>query len=1190
MDKSAIKSFAVESRRKMVENVKYQASLIGITANEIKEPISKAKGMETYNFGSGTYSIYDKDIERRKSLVKEIKNKGFDNVIEEVAYTWFNRIIAIRFMEVNDYLPTRTRVLSSETEGKIEPDIVTDALDLDMDLGYSPEDKDLIIKLMDENKLDDLFQFLFIKQCNKLNDILPGLFEETDDYLELLLNISFTSEDSVVRQLIDSIPEEDFTNQVEIIGWLYQYYISEKKDQVINLNKKKNIKKEDIPAATQLFTTDWVVKYMVDNSLGRYWIERNPNSSLKNCLEYYLDEAKQDNEIQNKLEKIRSENVNIEELTLFDPCMGSGHILVYAFEVFFEIYKELGYLERDIPELILKNNIFGLDIDDRAYQLAYFAVLMKARKYDRNILKKRIVPNVFSIQESGNITNDVIEFIRKHDENIVNDVIYLKEIFKSGKEFGSLIQVKNINWIELRQSLNSILSKSKSTLVNVGITDIINNELLALVNQAELLSKKYFAVVTNPPYMNKFEKNLKEFTRKYYKDYSRDLFSMFIYRNFDFCKKYGYNALMTPFVWMFIKNFENLRNYIINNKSISSLIQLEYSAFSEATVPICTFVLSNFDDNYEGTYLKLSEFTGGMDVQKEIVLKIISGDETLNNNNKFITNQTNFNKIPGSPIAYWAENDLINAFEKGINLKQIGDTRQGMATSDNKRFLRLWHEVSYDKIGFDCKNAEEAVSIKKKWYPYNKGGSFCKWWGNQDYLINYENNGYELIEYATKLYKSPTRSIRSISEYFKICISWSKISSGKSAFRYYPNGFLFDAAGCSIFFDNDKYINYILCLLNSNVTNALLSLISPTINYEVGHIASLPVIFNDKYLDEINQLAIRNINICKNDWDDYETSWNFVKHPLLKFNGNLEENYLSWVNFKKQQFELLKQNEITLNNIFSVIYNVKIDCNVEDKFISMKDITYENTIKSFISYVVGCMFGRYSLDNEGLIFAGGDFNLKNYHKFIPDDDNIIPILDTEYFEDDIVGKFIEFIKICFGDNSLEENLDFIANALNKKGKTNREILRNYFLNDFFKDHAKTYKKCPIFWQFDSGKQNAFKCLIYMHRYDSGIVARVRTDYLHKTQKAIEESLDHCESIISRSTNKSELKQARKDKDKFIKQLNEIKDYDEVLAHIAHQQIEIDLDDGVKNNYAKFQNVEIAISGQKTKKVNLLKKI
>ena len=1184
MDKTILKNFAVNSRNKLIEDTIYRLSLLGITEDEIQDPI-EANGMQTFQIGGTNFSIYDDDINKRKEIIEDIESKGFNNFVEEVAYTWFNRIIAIRYMEVNNYLPTKTRVLSSETEGKIEPDILTDALDIDLD--YTQEEKELIFKLKDENKLDELFRFLFIKQSNKLNEILPGLFKTTNDSLELLLNISFTSEESVVRQLIDTIPEEDFTKQVEIIGWLYQYYISEKKNQVININKS-NIKKEDIPAATQLFTTDWVVKYMVDNSLGRYWIERNPNSSLKKHLEYYFGEAQQDEETQRKLDEIRSKNISVEELTFFDPCMGSGHILVYAFDVFFEIYKELGYLERDIPELILKNNIFGLDIDDRAYQLAYFAVLMKARKYDRKILQKGIVPNVYAIQESGNITDSIIEFIQKHNEKIVNDVIYLKEIFESGKEFGSLIQVKNIDFNNLRTSLNEIIDKSKSTLTDINITNIISNDLMALINQAELLSKKYSAVVTNPPYMNKFEKNLKDFAKKNYKDYSKDLFSMFIYRNFDFCNEYGYNALMTPFVWMFIKNYENLRKFIINNKSISSLIQLEYSAFSEATVPICTFVLSNFDKNYAGTYLKLSEFTGGMDVQKEKVLQIIKGDEILNDKNKYIIKQFNFDKIPGSPIAYWIDDNLIACFNN-TKLESLANVKQGLATADNNRFLRYWWEVDFNNIGFSSINCEDSKNTNKKWFPYNKGGDYRKWWGNQEFVVNWENDGYEIRNII-----GPNGRVRSKAQntqfYFHKSLSWSKISSGKVAFRYYPNGFIFDVAGCSVFLDK-KNINYIFGFLNSNICGDILDLISPTLNYEVGHVASLPIIFDESKQNEIENLVITNINIEKEDWDENETSWNFKSHPFVFFKGDsLSEKYNFWQKYKTNQFNYLKTNEEKLNKLFYDIYNVDGDHEIEDKYISLNKNDLKKDIESIISYSVGCMFGRYNLNQGGLCFAGGEFDLNNYHNFIPDDDNIIPVLDTAYFDDDIVGYFTKFIEECFGKEKLEENLDFIAKVLSNSSKPSREVLRDYFLKNFFNSHKKIYKKHPIYWQFSSGKENGFNCLIYMHRYEPSLVAKIRTDYLHKTQKAIEQRIANTNTIINNSTSKQEVANITKEKVKLQKQLKETQEYDELLAHIANQNIEIDLDNGVKFNYELFQNIEIKKEGKKSKKLNLLKKI
>ena len=1183
MDKTILKNFAVNSRNKLIEDTIYRLSLLGITEDEIQDPI-EADGMQTFQIGGTNFSIYDDDINKRKEIIEDIESKGFNNVVEEVAYTWFNRIIAIRYMEVNSYLPTKTRVLSSETEGKIEPDILTDALDIDLD--YTQEEKELIFKLKDENKLDELFRFLFIKQSNKLNEILPGLFKTTNDSLELLLNISFTSEEGVVRQLIDTIPEEDFTKQVEIIGWLYQYYISEKKNQVININKS-NIKKEDIPAATQLFTTDWVVKYMVDNSLGRYWIERNPNSSLKKHLEFYLGEAQQDEETQRKLDEIRSENILIEELTFFDPCMGSGHILVYAFDVFFEIYKELGYLERDIPELILKNNIFGLDIDDRAYQLAYFAVLMKARKYDRKILQKGIVPNVYAIQESGNITDSIIEFIQKHDEKIVNDVIYLKEIFESGKEFGSLIQVKNIDFNNLRTSLNEIIDKSKSTLTDINITNIISNDLMALINQAELLSKKYSAVVTNPPYMNKFEKNLKDFAKKYYKDYSKDLFSMFIYRNFDFCNEYGYNALMTPFVWMFIKNYENLRKFIINNKSISSLVQLEYSAFSEATVPICTFVLSNFDENYAGTYLKLSEFTGGMDVQKEKVLQIIGGDEILNDKNKFTINSSKFKILDGSQIAYWFNENMFHNYITGTPLGKIASPRKGNSTSNNKKFLRYWFEVDYNDINFNATEIIREETLNKRWYPYNKGGGYRKWYGNNYYLIDWYDDAKEIRSIKTAV-------IANYNYFMKPGLTWSTVTSSNFSIRKFGNGFIFDNGGCCIFdLGNDE--NYILGLLNSCVFKFMFGQLNPTLNFQSGEVAKFPIIFSDD-LSKINNLVNLNIKIEKENWDVFETSWDFKTNIFIntKFNkdtNKLEDIYNNFRICQDEKFNLLKTSEETLNKEFIRIYNLtnEISYEVDEEYVTFDKLNLKESIELFISFAVGCMFGRYSLDNDGLQFAGGEFNINNYHKFIPDD-NIIPVLDTAYFDDDIVGYFTKFVETCFGEETLEENLDFIAGALSKSNKPSREIIRDYLLKNFFSDHKKTYKKCPIYWQFSSGKQNGFNCLVYMHRYEPSLVARIRTDYLHKTQKAIEQRIINTDNIINNSSSKQEVANATKEKAKLQKQLKETQEYDEVLAHIANQNIEINLDEGVALNYSKFQNVEVSNEGEKPKKINLLKKL
>ena len=1179
MDKGAIKTFAVESRRKLMEDVEYKMSLLGITKDEIAESISTSEGVETFNIGgSATYSIYDEDIKKRERLIQEVNNKGFENVVEEVAYTWFNRIIAIRFMEVNHYLPSKVRVLSSETPGKIEPDIIAEAFNIDLD--YSDDDKELIFKLKDENKLDELFRFLFVKQCNKLNDILPGLFEKTEDYMELLLNISFTSEDGVVRQLIENISEEDFTNQVEIIGWLYQYYNSELKDKVNNALKSKPINKNEIPAATQLFTPDWIVKYMVDNSLGRYWIERNSHSSLKNYLDYYLDEADQAEDIKKQLDLIRNESVNIEEIKFFDPCMGSAHILIYAFDIFMNIYKEKGYSEREIPELILKNNLYGLDIDKRAYQLAYFAVLMKARFYDRKILFKNISLNLFQIKSSC-ISKKTLNYIVNFNSKLGNYINYLNDVYTNADEFGSLIKLEDIDLQFIETNINKLLNDMKKNNLDLSIFYEIKH-ILDLIKQSKLLLLKYQIVVTNPPYLNKFDKSLKDFSKKYYNYYSKDLFSMFMYRNFDFCTYDGFSAFMTPMVWMFIKSFEKLRKFIINNKTIISLIELEYMALWEidAHVPVCTFIFSNYNFNkqYNSIFLKLSEFNGGIEVQNKKVLSAIN----KNVDYKYLLNQSNFDKIPGSPIAYWADKHVFEAFEKGTPLHELSNVKVGLQTGENDYFLRYWFEVDYHNIGFSYESCVASKNSNLKWFPHNKGGKYKKWYGNQNFVINFENDGFELENF-----KKANVSNRQFQ--FKSSICWSRISSSNISFRYFPKGFLFDSATCAVFLEDisDKY--YILALLNSIISQSILEFIAPTLNYQAGDIALVPCIFNDEFNQEIKIYVHDNIQICKNDWDDYETSWDFKSHPLLRFKGaSLKESFNRWTEHKLNDFNKLKSNETKLNEIFSEIYSIDINSNVEDKHVSVTKADYKNDIKSFISYAIGCMFGRYSLNEECLQFAGGNFNINEFNKDIVDEDNIIPVLDTEYFEDDIVGKLVNFVKICFGEESLEENLDFIAGALNSKSnKSSREIIREYLLKDFFKDHSKIYNKRPIYWMFNSGKQNGFSCLVYIHRYEPDLVARVRTDYLHKTQKAIEQNIDRCNDIIN-----SDSKNAKiiKEKNKLEKQLQETREYDEALAHIANQNIELDLDDGVKMNYDKFQSVEVTKEGQKNKKIKLLKNI
>ena len=1223
MNKNKIRNFAEWAREKLIADITYKAGMLGITENGIADKLPQSTAdLHFYDIGTKNYSeISGIEIKQREALVKAIKTRehsfknykeAFENVVEEVAYTWFNRLVAIRFMEVNDYLPSGVRVLSSENKAKNEPDFVTSPFDTDLE--FTPYEQDRVIQLKDENKLDELFRMLFIKQCNKLHDILPELFEKTDDYSELLLTISFTDKDGIVYRLVHDIDEVDFRindemysengkikadGQVEIIGWMYQYYTSKKHDEIINIYKG-TVKKADIPAATQLFTTDWVVRYMVDNSLGRYWIERNPQSKLADKLDFLVTPK------DGKINYI-DEKISPTDLTFFDPCMGSGHILVYAFDVLMEIYRECGYSDRDAALNIVQHNLYGMDIDKRAYQLAYFAVMMKARSYNRRALTQGIFNNLAVCEESNAIDRFACDGITNDKEqNKIGE--YLIEAFKDAQELGTLQTVRSADYKSFAEYLlNLENTKEQLDLFSTSWLNDIVPKMLQFTKQAQIMSKKYAVVCTNPPYMGKLEGKLKEFVIDNYKPYSGDLFSVFMYRNFGYCKADGYSAFMTPFVWMFIKTYEELRSYIIQNKSITTLVQMEYSAYEEATVPICSFVLRNGWSREKALCFRLSDFKGGMEVQKQKVLEAI--------NNKdcgyfYQANENDFSKIPGSPIAYWVSQKLLEDFSLGEILKIKGDTRQGMATSDNNRFLRLWYEVSYNKIGLGCTDADNAIAVKKKWYPYNKGGEFRKWYGNMDYTVNYENDGFELKQYATSLYKTPSRTIKSMSEYFKPCLSWSKISSGSIAFRYYPEGFVFDVAGCCIFYKDKTTMLYDFGFVNSIIAKNILAAISPTLNYEAGHIASLPVIRDKSYFEQVVSLVQENIDCGKSDWDSFETSWDFKEHPLVRLSKDLwdatavgasmsyyygghpkvgspvELCYMLWQGECNERFNKLKANEEELNRIFIDIYGLgdELAPEVEDKDVTVRKADLQRDIKSLISYAVGCMFGRYSLDTEGIAYAGGDWDTGKYERFIPDADNCIPITDEEYFEDDIVGLFCAWLKKVYGEDSLEQNLDFIAKALGSKGTTSREVIRNYFLNDFIKDHIKTYQKRPIYWLFDSGKQNGFKALCYMHRWNADTTGNMRVEYLHRMQRVYEKEIIRMQEIIDNSRDNKEISNATKRKEKLQKQIKETKDYDAKVAHLALSRIDIDLDDGVKVNYEKVQT---ASDG---KKMQILAKI
>lgn len=1177
MDKAVLKKFAIESRQDLMQRMENK-----IKTFYIDEEFSKQQSGDVYILANSKHSLNlsKEEYIKRELLIKRINELGLDQVIEEAAYTWFNRIVAIRYMEIHDYLPlTRDnqslgiRVLSSK-DNTLDPEIMkfTNLVNPDLDINFK---KEKYVELKDDN---EKFKYILLLVCKKLGRVIPQVFDGITDYIDILIPDNLLNESGFVNKIITEIPEENY-EQVEIIGWLYQYYNKTEKDRVISA--KKAYKKNEIPYATQLFTPDWIVKYMVENSLGKYWIEHGGNIDLIKNWKYFIKDNLNFEEKTLTIAEVNKMTVKDLNATLtkkltkldpkdikcIDPCCGSGHILVYMFEVLFQIYESYGYSKKDISKLILENNLYGLDIDDRAGQLSVLSVILKARKYDKNIFNFDINENlnIMSIPETNNINKIMIDDLT---DNSRENASYLISNFKDAKEIGSLLLLdSNKEYNDLKKEI-----ENNNTIFGMEL----NNKLLPVIKCAEILMSKYNVVVTNPPYINTTSMSgiLKKYVSRYYSDYKYDLFSAFIKRNSLLGTDNSLLGFMTPNVWMFISSYEKLRKMIIDNMNISSLIQLAKGAFfKEATVDICSFVLLNNNNGKVGNYYRLEQYKGDMEIQNNAFLDIINGVKA----GSYKIKTEKFSMIQGMPIVYWADNKYFDIFKRGKILKENGDTRQGMATSDNNKFLRYWYEInSLDNFALNVKSAEEGIETKKKWFPYNKGGQFRKWYGNADYVINYENDGAEVKNNAQKLYNSVTRTIKSISEYFKDCISWSKISSGNIAFRYYPQGFIFDVAGCCIFYQNKELMYYHCAFLNSVIAKAILEMISPTLNYEAGQIATLPIIYDENYLKEVKSIVLQNITISKKDWDQFETSWDFNKHPLVGCNKETIKDALNiWKNECNNRFNAVKENEEKLNEIFLKIYGLEdnLSKKVDDKIITINKINNERGIKSLISYAVGCMFGRYSLDKDGLVYAGGKFDETKYKKFKVDSDNIIPITDETYFDDDIVQRFKQFIEITFGKETLNENLDFIAETLGKKGtETSEETIRRYFVNDFFNDHVKMYQKRPIYWLLDSGKKNGFKALIYMHRYNENLIPKARLDYLHRVQTTYEKLLSDINYKLTTDLSMIDKKEAQKRQADLNAKLQEIKEYDEKIAHIANQRISIDLDDGVKVNYEKFKDI------------------
>lgn len=1212
MDKTSIKNFAIWARNKLIADIGYKASLMGITEDGIGEALSQSTpSTEFYDIGTDNpYAISTNQIKQRKRLVEVIRKKEADTdyktaykyIIEEVAYTWFNRLIAIRFMEVNDYLPSRMRVLSS-VSGKHEPDIVTNPFDAELEL--SDDDKEKITAYKSDNNIDELFNLLFIKQCNALNTILPALFEKTDDYTELLLNLSVIDRDGVVYKLVTDIVEDDFNiekgGQVEIIGWLYQYYNSEPKAAAFA--KKGKISKEEIPAVTQLFTPDWIVRYMVENSLGRLWVEGHTDEELKANWKYYLDEATQEAEVEKQLTEIRKEysKLSPEDIKIIDPCVGSGHILVYAFDVLIQIYESAGYSTRDAAKYILEHNIYGLDIDDRAFQLAYFAIMMKARQYNRRILNGEYKPNIYSIKESNSINREHLNYLGSgcsEDERnkALEQIGILLDTFKDAKEYGSILNVEKFDAELLEKFISQSEPDGQISMHTVGIEETIQ-ELRQIIALGKVLSEKYHTVVTNPPYAgtSNLSPKLNAYIKENYPDSKSDLFAVFIERCSEMTVENGYQAMITQHSWMFLSSFEKLRKKMMQSEIIN-MAHLGARAFEEIggeVVQVTAFVRCiEHIKGYRGTYCRLIEPTSQQGKEKMF----------LDGENRYVTVQDNFKKIPGEPVAYWSSYNLIDKFILGYKLSDLCETRKGLATSDNNRFLRLWYEPIFSKVGFSLLDNRETIESAFKWFPINKGGEYHRWYGNKEYVINWQNDGYEIRNFRNNNGKLLSRP-QNTKYNFKSALTWSKITTSVFSARFSERGFLFDDAAAICFHKDTQRLKYILGFLNSKCCQLVLNILNPTINIQIGDIGNIPII--ESHQEPVIRLSECCIDISKSDWDSYETSWDFVTHPLIKpalaeNNSNRSQTliadcYSAWVDECEARFNKLKANEEELNRIFIDIYGLQdeLDADVADKDItvhrifdtkedileSMKGSNYVRTkrdeVISLLSYAVGCMFGRYSLDVEGLAYAGGEWDDSKYISFKPDDNNIIPITDEEYLDDDIVTRLCTWLKAVYSESTLEANLDFIADALGGKDNTSREIIRNYFLNDFFKDHCSTYSvtgsgKRPIYWLFDAGKKNGFKALIYLHRYNADTIGNLRIDYLHLLQRIYESESKRMQSTIDSANSPREVALASKRKEKLQKQLKECHEYDEKIAHLALSRIELDLDDGVKVNYRKIQ--------------------
>ncbi|WP_110933553.1 BREX-1 system adenine-specific DNA-methyltransferase PglX [Paenibacillus bouchesdurhonensis] len=1171
MNKSALKKLAMEARIELLEKIKLQARKLGITA----ESIQKANVESSNAIFINGKQLSDTERKQRNKLIERIHEIGFDRVMEETAYTWFNRFIALRFMEVNEYLPTKVRVLSSSS-GSAEPDMMKEALSLDLQL-----DKEHIYELKMNNNTDELFKYLIKTHCNDLHRYMPFMFETIEDYMEILFPEGLLGKDSFVRQMTDTdaISEEDW-GRVEIVGWLYQYYIADEKDRVFKAKKK--YKAEEIPFATQLFTPDWIVQYMVQNSLGRYWVEAHPeHHEMTKGWGYYLENEQEG--FQDKIAPYVNKDLNVEEITCFDPAMGSGHILVYIFDVLYEIYVKCGYMERDIPRLIIENNLYGLDIDDRAYQLACFSVIMKALQYNRRFLRSierdGLTMNLAAIQETNGWADEEISYIAGEEKGDRFDLIKsFFDQYNNAKTYGSLIKVTESDTTYLEKSLQEIKVTPVADIFLTVKREQALSLLPKLIKQTKIMSRQYDVVVMNPPYMGSgsMNKELSDFLRKNYPDSKADLFASFMEVD-HYLKQYSFYAAINQHSWMFLSSFEKLREKVINIKYIDTMLHLGSRAFEEIggeVVQSTAFVLRNTNiSGGKGVYLRLVD-EGTASGKRERTIEAVQNPSIKY---RYFFDQERYKYIPECPIVYWITEKETLVFRQGILLKDFAKPKAGLATGNNHVFQRYWYEVNLIDIGFEYQDVTETENGLHKWFPCNSGGEYRKWSTNDEYVVNWKNNGEEIKRYKNENGKLAGRP-QNTQFYFKKGITWNKLSGTNFSVKLKREGFIFDDTSRSAFINRESDLYYLIGLLCSKVSVKFLKMLNPTLSFTNGDLERIPYLYSKQHNAQVASLVESNLSISKADWDAYETSWDFQRSPInssVEEFPDIESAFEHWNELSNSRYNQLKSNEEELNRLFIQIYSLQDELtpDVEDKDITIRKADLARDIKFFISYAIGCSFGRYSLDEEGLIYAGGEFDPARYNTFPADQDNILPILSGAYFEDDIVTRFVKFVSTTFSNETLEENLNFVADAIGrKKNETAREALRRYFLNDFYKDHVQVYKKRPIYWLFTSGKEKAFNCLIYMHRYDKSTLSRIRTDYLHEVQTRLDAEKTDLLNIINGNSSTKEISDARKELNSLDKKIDELKAYDELLHHMADMQIEIDLDDGVVVNYEKFKGL------------------